>query len=664
MSVGATLASVRRSLRGVRLQRALSSSHAQYATPERHKRPRSLAEIPRQKQPAAISAEEYVRRRTAALSALERGSIAIFPSSEVKFMTEDVPYLYHSDTDLAYLTGCEEIGAVLVLDNTAGSRPGVDSECGKSVLFLPAVDKEREQWDGPMLGAGSDVRDRFAVDEVAEDVELPVFLSKRMAEGHVKKVYFDPSTSKKASQLVAKLDSTAQTTFLQRWSKGVHPKMFVRQSRLRKSESEVALLREACRMMAVSFNEAMSATVLWSSADSHEAPSILPEREIEATLEYSCKMLGAERMAFPCVVASGPNGTILHYMKNSRNAKEGDLVMVDAGCQLHGYCSDISRTWPISGRFTRPQRDLYELVLDVQKQCIDHSRVGLLNGKRTSMNALHSYASKQLADGLLQLGFMRGLSLAEAHESGAYATWFNHSIGHYLGMDVHDTHSLSKDLPLQPGMCITIEPGLYVQSNDETAPPEYRGIGIRIEVSLALAFVRGKTPNESREGVPAPKSLIEDTQTPASEQEGPNNSRLFETGTNDMSAEIDGACDFSSTLLTPRSTRDRTIFSFAQTTQRRKFSLRRLSRKLTTLSALWGLRCSAPSSWGSCSTLSHRYTGNCETLYGIVLLVRRPERPQARNGCKTNLFSANGRVKCQNGVEDPGLPHTAVSRPL
>jgi Xaa-Pro aminopeptidase len=483
-----------------------------------------------------ISKEEYTARRRSVLAQMPTHSLAIFPSAPQQFMSEDVPHLYHQNTDLSYLSGCDEPGSVLVLDNTVGEPPNSKHNIGRSILFVEPRSAEREQWDGPMLGVSEETRATFGVDAVAPTAALPKILAESLArrspEGDAvcQRVFLDPKVNESTTHLAGSLPSaTARDKFLSVWSRDTRPKDFVCRTRLIKSEAEAEMLRLACSAISGGLNDAMAQCSLAPDAAGEIS---IPERSIEALIEFGSKMRGATRMAFPSVVASGRNGTILHYMVNSSRAREGDFVMVDAGCIIGGVCSDVSRSWPVNGKFSGAQRDIYSLVLDVQLRCIDMARAGVARRNRqVSLNVIHAYASRALTEGLMSLGFMEGLSVDEALATGAYQVrviplasiplkarlfccceprstfclltstsilshlqqWFGHSIGHYLGSDVHDTHSLSKDIPLLAGMCVTIEPGLYIRADDETAPAAFRGIGMRIEDDL-LVTPEGAAP--------------------------------------------------------------------------------------------------------------------------------------------------------------------------
>lgn len=382
-------------------------------------------------------------------------------------MSEDVPYLYHHNTDLMYICGITEPGSMLLAEKD-------DRGEVMYTLFVDQRDTSRELWDGPLCGADEEVRAYFSVDHVRTTNELPRYIAQAL--GDIESFHFDQSINDAISSSLGKLDSNSQSDLVSKWRTNEPPKSFLLAQRLIKSEAEQQLMGEAARIMGLSLNEAMAHAVLSPETDS------VDEKYIEALLEFGCKKRGSPRMAFPSVVASGANGTILHYMSNNRSAFRGDFVMVDAGCEVHGYSSDISRSWPVSGKFSGAQRDLYELVLSVQKACLTLASEDARFGDETiNLDRMHLYAIRELTDGLLQLGFMKGHSTQSAMSTGAYSRYFPHATGHYLGMDVHDTHQLPKNMPLRRDMVITVEPGLYCPVDDTSVPPAFRGLGLRIE---------------------------------------------------------------------------------------------------------------------------------------------------------------------------------------
>lgn len=375
--------------------------------------------------PLPFSIEEYAARRRAVLEQMPSHSVAIFPSAPQQFMSEDVPHLFHQNTDLMYLSGCDEPGAILVLDTTPPAAGAEAVRGGRAVLFLEPVSAERERWDGPMLGVSDATRDALGVDGVAAVSKLPALLGerllKRAADGGpaCQRVFYDPAVNEDVTGLVRSLPSPeSQERFASLWSRDTLPKHFVSRPRLIKSLAEAEVLRRACSAICGGLNDAMAHCGV---AVDRPRQSSVGERAIEAHIEFGAKMRGASRMAFPSVVASGANGTVLHYMKNSGRATGGDFVMVDAGCIVDGACSDVSRSWPVNGKFSPPQRDFYDLVLDVQLRCIDMAREGAMYRNRlVTMNILHAFASRALTEGLMSLGFMKDMSVDEALATGAY----------------------------------------------------------------------------------------------------------------------------------------------------------------------------------------------------------------------------------------------------
>lgn len=419
-----------------------------------------------------IERAEYVQRRLRMGDALPPSSIAVFAANTHKYMSEDVPYLYHHNTDLLYLTGCAEPASVLLVEN-------VTEENARFLLFTQPRDTTRELWEGPVCGTGDDVRNHFAVHDVLCTEQLPTIFESILQDA--KQVFMDHEHNPFLCDPSICLPPQAQELLMERWKYGVKPKTLLMTQRLVKSPAELELMRRSCSIVSEALNDAMAHTSVLDRS------GLSSERAIEARLEYACKMRGADRLAFPSVVAMGRNATILHYMDNSQVAQKGDLVMVDAGCEVHGYSSDVSRTWPVAGRFSGPQRDLYDLVLSVQKSCIQNANTSrTVQGEPVSLDALHFYATRELVQGLLDLGFMLGENVESALHSGIYSRYFPHATGHYLGLDVHDTHGKSKSTPLTQNMVITIEPGLYCTLDDASAPEQFRGVGMRIEDDVVV----------------------------------------------------------------------------------------------------------------------------------------------------------------------------------
>jgi Xaa-Pro aminopeptidase len=206
------------------------------------------------------------------------------------------------------------------------------------------------------------------------------------------------------------------------------------------------------------------------------------EYEVEADLRAAFRRRGAERVAFETIIGSGPNATVLHYVSNRRRIEPGDLVLLDAGCEVGYYASDITRTWPVSGRFTAPQRALYQVVLDAQLAAIEASKPG------ATVDGIHHLTIRKLVEGMVAIGLMSG-EVDAIIKDESFKRYYMHRTSHWLGLDVHDVGAYYQDgqsRVLEPGMVLTIEPGLYVSERDEQAPAELRGIGVRIEDCLAI----------------------------------------------------------------------------------------------------------------------------------------------------------------------------------
>lgn len=402
-----------------------------------------------------LTASDFAARRKALAQLIP--STAVFPAAPQRYVTGVVPYPYRACSTLRYLSsvyGSEERDGVLVVENGGG----------QSVLFLAERDAHSELWDGPRLGASDEVGRWLGV-AVRPRHELQSYLRASATQ-----VLLDTDTHPAVGAEVARAGANVVGS----------PVPYVDSLRMHKCAAEIALMRAAARATSGALNDAMAQLIAVDGSGVHE-------RDIAAVVSYSSARRGGEAHAFPSVVAGGANATVLHYMANLQRVGAGQLVMVDAGCQVQGYVSDVSRTWPVNGRFTPAQHTLYQLVLNVHKTLLARATAGV------SQDALHALCATEITRALLDVGFMRGSSLHHALHSAAYMRYFPHATGHFLGMDVHDTHQVAKSTPLQPGMAITIEPGVYVPQGDPHAPPEYHGIGIRIEDDV-IVMPHGQAP--------------------------------------------------------------------------------------------------------------------------------------------------------------------------
>ncbi|KAI5838974.1 peptidase M24, structural domain-containing protein [Morchella snyderi] len=405
-----------------------------------------------------ISALEYAMRRAKLAAELPDNSIAIIPSSHVKYRSGPVFYDFHQNPDFYYLTGFLEPEAVCVIIKESGQPEGEHI----FQLYVRDKDPKSELWDGARSGVEA-ATEVFNADEGYNIDNLELHLEPYLRGA--RSVYTDLSVfpSRAVSVFHASFVHSAPDTFsfVHRIKKKAVPLAPVMHGlRNVKSAAEVANMRKAGKISGRAFNMAMQ-------------ERFVTERGLHAFLEYRFKVGGCEKEAYVPVVAGGENACTIHYTRNDETLKNGDLVLVDAGGQYGGYVTDITRTWPTSGTFTAAQRDLYSVVLAAQKQCVSLCR----ENASLSLDAIHSVAETELKSGLKQIGFDVGGRNMD--------TLFPHHVGHFVGLDVHDCHSCSRSKGLVEGQCVTIEPGVYVP-NDDRWPVHFRGMGIRIEDSICV----------------------------------------------------------------------------------------------------------------------------------------------------------------------------------
>lgn len=388
---------------------------------------------------------EFKRRRSALLSIMEPGSIAMVPSAVLSIRNRYVTHPFRQDSDFYYLTGFKHPGACLVL------IPGRDS--GESILFCPEVTDQTVMWHGEHISP-ENAPDILAVDDAfpIEDIDdiLPGLLETRQRiycnMGH------QPDFDTRLLNWIEQLDSKKSGEFSDL-------SYLLHEQRLKKSTREQASIRKAAKISAKAHNRAMKAV--------HPG---LYEYQLDAEIQHEFAMSGARRAAYISIVASGINACTLHYMENSKKMQDGELVLVDAGCEFDYYASDITRTYPVSGVFTDAQRTLYDLVLKSQLAAIEQIIPG------NSFEQSHDAAYKAIYNGLVAEGIIEtGFDIKD---------WFMHRTAHWLGMDVHDVGDYrigNTWRMLEPGMVMAVEPGLYIPQNEIRVAPKWRGIGIRIE---------------------------------------------------------------------------------------------------------------------------------------------------------------------------------------
>ncbi len=406
---------------------------------------------------------EFKRRREALLRTMQPNSIAILPSAPVRKRNRDSDYPYRQDSDFYYLSGFPESDAVLVL------VPG--REHGQSLLFSREKNPDFERWNGALAGQEKAVSE-YLFDDAFPLADIDDILP-GLLEGRQRVYYsmgldekFDRHLMEWINQIRAKIRS------------GAHPpgefvalEHTLHDMRLFKSAAEIRLMREAARISAAAHVEAM-----------RQCRPGMMEYEIEALLIHSFMKEGARSPAYSSIVGGGANACVLHYIDNSQKLLAGDLLLIDAGCELDNYASDITRTFPVNGRYSNEQRALYEVVLAAQLAALDESRAG------RHWNHPHEAAVRVLTQGLVDLKLLDG-NVPELIETEAYRPFYMHRTGHWLGMDVHDVGDYKiggQWRVLEPGMVFTVEPGLYIAPDAVGVEDRWRGIGIRIEDDVLI----------------------------------------------------------------------------------------------------------------------------------------------------------------------------------
>jgi Xaa-Pro aminopeptidase len=391
-----------------------------------------------------------------------RDAIAILPAAPVQMRNSDVEYAYRQDSDFFYTTGFVEPEAVAVL------MPG--REQAEYILFVRDRDPTRETWDGRRAGPEGATRDYGADDAfpIADmDDILPGLIESRA------KVYYTMGVNAEFDQRVIGWVSGLRALARQGGNSPleiVALEHVLHDMRLYKSRTELDLMREAARIASRAHVRAMQ-----------RCRPGLNEFEIMAELIHEFRRSNADTSYQP-IVGGGENSCVLHYRENDQPLKDGELLLIDAGCEYQCYASDITRTFPINGRFTPEQRAVYEVVLEANLAAIDKVRPG------NHWNDPHDAAVRVVTQGLIRLGLLKGRAAA-LQRSGAYRRFFMHRTGHWLGMDVHDVGDYKVGgewRVLEPGMVLTIEPGIYIPASLRGVPRGFRNIGIRIEDDVAV----------------------------------------------------------------------------------------------------------------------------------------------------------------------------------
>ncbi|PIE41543.1 MAG: Xaa-Pro aminopeptidase [Gammaproteobacteria bacterium] len=441
-----------------------------------------------------ITKKEFAARRSELMALMEPDSIAVLPAAPVRSRNRDVDYQYRQDSDFYYLTGFAEPEAVLVL------IPG--RKHGECVLFCRERDPKMEIWDGCRAGPEGAIK-KYGADDAFPIADLDEILP-GLIEGR-ERVYYamgsDPTFDRQVMDWVNAIRAKVRT--------GAHPPgefisldHLLHDMRLFKSKAEIRMMKRAAEITANAHVRAMETC----------SPGMM-EYQLEAEYLHEFAREGARYPAYPSIVGGGANGCILHYIENASELKKGDLVLVDAGAEYDHYAADITRTFPVSGVFSGPQKQLYEVVLKAQLAAIREVKPG------NHWNQSHEAAVKVITRGLVKLGLLKG-KVDQLIKNGSYTKYYMHRTGHWLGMDVHDVGDYKVGgewRVLEEGMVLTVEPGIYVPKDDKDVDEKWRGIGIRIEDDVV---VTAKGHQVLTKGVPKKVDEIEALMAAAQKSRG------------------------------------------------------------------------------------------------------------------------------------------------
>lgn len=408
----------------------------------------------------------YFKARRDALLKAHPGSVFVLPSNPEFLRNPDVHYPFRQESSFHYLSGFDEPESYLVVSPRL-NRPGSH----RMALFVRERDPEKEIWEGERYGIEG-AQELFGADAAYLNTDFEVQLPELLAGAE--RVYYRLGQNEARDRVVL--------SALEAYRKGqgksatglppiLDPLDALAEMRLFKAPEESEALRSASRITALAHQAAM-----------RETRPGMNEYQVEALVDYTLRRNGCQRLGYGSIVAGGKNACCLHYRANNEGLRDGDLLLVDAGGEYDYYTADITRTFPVGARFTEAQARIYDLVLEAQKSAIRMARPG------ATMPGIHRHAAETMVEGLLRLGLLRG-ETEELIRKSEHRRFYPHGTSHWLGLDVHDVGFYTRNgepRPLEPGMCLTIEPGLYMQPGDSAVPAEYRGIGIRIEDDVLI----------------------------------------------------------------------------------------------------------------------------------------------------------------------------------
>jgi Xaa-Pro aminopeptidase len=411
---------------------------------------------------------------------MQPNSVAIIPAARETTRSNDTHYRFRQDSDFFYLTGFEEPEAIAVI------KP---SETHEYVLFVRPRDPEREIWDGRRAGVEG-AKSEFGANEAFPVGEFDAKLKEILDGAEV--LYYRLGVQRDLDEKI--ISEISGMRALNR--KPIHPPQtiidpatIIHELRVIKSPEELEIMQTAADIAAEAHCEAMKAV-----------RSGMQEFEVEALIEQIFRRRGAAGPAYTSIVGAGPNATVLHYINNDGELRDGDLLLVDAGAEYKGYASDITRTFPINGRYSKAQRDIYDLVLKAQMACVEMVRPGVTHDQ------LKQHSIEVLTEGMVELGLLEGdpeqLIKDKKHEK-----FYMHGLGHMLGIDVHDVGRYyygKESRALEPGVVMTVEPGIYIAPDTAGVPESYLGIGVRIEDDVLCTnngprVLTNKVPKQAEE---------------------------------------------------------------------------------------------------------------------------------------------------------------------
>ena len=420
---------------------------------------------------------------------MAKNSVAIIPAAREAVRSHDTNYRYRQNSDFFYLTGFEEPDAIAVIAPAKEKR---------LTLFVRPRDLEQEIWNGYRAGVEGAVAD-YSADEAFPinefDAKLPAIL-----DGPSVLYYaFGHSTPEMDQKIIRQLTLMRESNRkpLEPPATIVDPTSILHEMRVLKTADEVEIMQRAADIAAEAHVEAMKAI----------RPGMM-EYEVEAMLEAYFRKHGAAGSSYTSIVGAGGNATVLHYIDNKDELRSGDLLLVDAGAEYKGYASDITRTFPINGKFSQAQREIYDLVFKTQTSCVDMVRPGV------RLEDLKTHSIEMLTEGMVELGLLKGDPQKLIAEK-KYMQFYMHNLGHYLGIDVHDAgryYFKGESRPAEVGMVMTIEPGLYISPDtsripegfNKDIPEKYVGIGVRIEDDVLVTengarVLTHKVPKDPKE---------------------------------------------------------------------------------------------------------------------------------------------------------------------